>query len=68
MLKQRQLVIFGHGSSCEAWTLTAAPTKPLDGCHTRMLQVVFNTSWQQHITNKEVYSDLPKVSDTVAAR
>ncbi len=33
-----------------------------------MLQVVFNISWQQHITNKELYGDLPKVSDKVAAR
>ncbi len=54
--------------SCEAWTLTAALTKSLDGCYTRMLRVVFNISWQQHITNKELYGDLPKVSDKVAAR
>ena len=33
-----------------------------------MLLVVFTISWQQHITSKELYSDLPKVSDKVAAR
>ena len=32
--------------SCEAWTLTAALTKSLGGGYTRMLQVVFNISWQ----------------------
>ena len=52
--------------SCEA--LTAALTKSLDGYYTRMLEVVYNISWQQHITNKELYGDLPKVSEKVAAR
>ena len=37
--------------SCEAWTLTAALIKSVD----------------EHITNKELYSDLPKISDKVAA-
>ncbi len=33
-----------------------------------MLWIVFNISWQQHITNKELNSNLPKDSDKVAAR
>ena len=40
--------------SCEAWTLPAALTKSLDGCYITMLWVVFNSSWQQHMTNKEL--------------
>ncbi len=48
--------------SCEAWTLTH------DGCYIQMLWVVFNISWQQHITSTELYGDLPTVSVKVAAR
>ena len=33
-----------------------------------MLVVVLNISWQQHITNTELYGDLPNVPDKVAAR
>ena len=55
-----------HG--CKAWTLTATLSKSLDGCYTRMLWVVFNINWQQHITNWELYGDLPKVSDKISAR
>ena len=54
--------------SCVVWVLTAALRKSLDGCPTRMLWVVFNICWQQHITNKELYRDLPKVSNKVATR
>ena len=30
--------------------------------------MIFNISWQQQIINKELYGDLPKVSDKVAGR
>ena len=53
---------------CESWTLTTALTKSLDGCYTRMLRVIFNISWQQHITNEELYDDLPKITDKIATR
>ena len=53
--------------SCEAWSLTTALTKSLDGCYAQMLCVVFDISWQQHIANKELHGDLPNVSDEVAA-
>ena len=39
--------------------------KSLDGCYTRMLRMVLNISWRQHITNKELYGELPKLSDRI---
>ena len=53
----------------ETWTLTAALTKSLDGCYTRMLYAIYNINQQQqHITNKDLYGEIPKVSDKIAAR
>ena len=48
---------------CEAWTVTPKLSKDLDGCYTRLLRTVFNVNWKQHITNKELYGSLPKVSE-----
>ena len=36
---------------CEAWTMTANLTKAIDGVYTRMLIVVHQVSWRDHITN-----------------
>ena len=46
----------------ETWALTSALTKSLDGTYTRMLRMVLNISWKQHVTNEELYGDLPKLS------
>ena len=53
---------------CEAWTLTPRISKALDGCYTRMLRKALNISWKQHITNKELYGDLPKLTQKIAVR
>ena len=53
---------------CEAWTLTTALSKSLDGCYTRMLRAIYNINWQQHVTNDDLYGDLPKVTDKIASR
>ena len=53
---------------CEAWTLTPALEKSLNGCYTRMFRTVFNISWRQHIPNNKLYGQLPKVGGKVAAR
>jgi len=53
---------------CEAWTLTKALEKSLDGCYTRMLRAAMNISWRQHMSNEELYGELPRVSSKVAAR
>ena len=39
--------------------------KSLDGCYTRMLRMVLNISCRQHITNKELYGELPKPSERI---
>ena len=53
---------------CEAWTLSPRLSKSLDGCYTRMLRKVLNISWKQHLTNKELYGDLPKLSHKISVR
>ena len=53
---------------CEAWTLTTAMAKSLDGCYTRMLRVVFNVNWRDHLTNDLLYQGIPKVSEKVISR
>ena len=41
--------------------------KSLDGCYTRMLRTAFNVSWRDHLTNKELYRNIPKVSAKVTS-
>ena len=55
--------VFLYG--CEAWTITPKLAKEIDGCYTRMLRAVLNVHWKQHITNKELYGELPKLSDKI---
>ena len=52
----------------ETWTLTKSLQKQLDGMYTRMLRMVLNVSWKDHLTNKELYGNLPKVSMKVQQR
>ena len=42
--------------------------KQLDGCCTRMLRMALNVSWKQHITNIQLYGELPPVSTKVQQR
>ena len=42
--------------------------KQLDGCYTRMLRMALNVSWKQHITNIQLYGELPPVSTKVQQR
>ena len=37
-------------------------------CYTKMLSVVCNVSWQDKLTNKELYGTLPQVSSKVDVR
>ncbi|XP_030839582.1 uncharacterized protein LOC115923289 [Strongylocentrotus purpuratus] len=53
---------------CEAWAVTTKLAKELDGCYTRLLRTAFNVHWSQHITNKELYGNLPKVSEKIRER
>jgi len=53
---------------CEAWTLTPTLERSLNGCYTRMLRAALNVKWWQHVPNSELYDNLPKVGNKVAAR
>ena len=55
-----------YGSEC--WTMNISLQKSPDGSYTRMLRVVLNVNWRDHICNNDLYGDLPKVSDKVAWR
>ena len=52
----------------ETWTLTEALEKSLNGCYTRMLRVVFDVSWRDHMTNNQLYGHIPKVTDKITSR
>jgi hypothetical protein len=53
---------------CETWTITKKIGKALDGCYTRMLRSALNVSWKMHMTNKELYGDIPKVTAKISSR
>ena len=54
----------------EAWTLTDRLNKILDGCYTRMLRMALDitVSHTQHVSNAELYGNLPKLSSKIAQR
>ena len=52
----------------ETWTVTNKIGKSLDGCYTRMLRRALDVSWKDHITNKELYGDLPKITTQISKR
>ena len=53
---------------CEAWAMTVALEKSLNGTYTRMLRKALNVHWSSHTRNEELYGDLPAVSDKIAVR
>ena len=53
---------------CETWTLTVRMERSLNGTYTRMLRKVLNVLPSSHITNKELYGDIPQLSDKIASR
>ena len=52
----------------ETWTLTKTLEKQLNGCYTRMLRMALNISYKLHLTNVELYGDLPPVSRKIQQR
>ena len=46
----------------ETRTLTKSLEKQLDGTYTRMLRMVLNLSWKDHLTNEQLNVTLPRVS------
>ena len=55
-----------YGSN--TWTLTKTLARKLDGTYTRLLRAALNVSWRQHLTDDELYANLPKVTDTIKER
>jgi len=49
----------------ETWTMTKELNKELDGTYTRLLRHMLNINWRQHMMNKELYADLPRISETI---
>ena len=50
------------------FSMNAAMEKALNGTYTRMLRKALNICWSSHITNEQLYGDLPAVCDKIAAR
>ena len=59
-------VILGYGAT--TWTLTKRDEKALNGCYTRMLRMTLGINWRQHISNVDLYRDLPKLSTVIRSR
>ena len=49
----------------EAWALTVKDKKALDGVYTRMLRAALNVTWEDHVTNVDLYGYLPRLSDII---
>ena len=52
----------------ESLTLTATLEEQIDGCYTRLLRAALNISWRDHISNEELYRDLPPISARLQIR
>ena len=50
------------------WTLTKELEKKLDGYYTKMLRVVNNVSWKQHMRKKVLHGEIPKITTAIAAQ
>ena len=47
------------------WTLTDSLEKKIDVTYTRMLRAVTNKSWRDHLTNEQLYGNIPKISKSI---
>ena len=54
--------------SLQARTLTKSIENKLNGAYNRMLRASLNVSWSQRVANKELYNDLPKITETICCR
>lgn len=52
----------------ETWTITKRLEKMIDGSYTRMLRMALGVSWEQHMTNVELYGSLSKAISKIAER
>lgn len=42
--------------------------KELDGCYFGMPRMTFNIHWSQHVTNSELWGEMPELSDKIRER
>ena len=52
----------------ETWTVTRKMEIQIDGLYTKLLRRILNVSWKDHVTNKELYGDIPLLSSTIRQR
>ena len=52
----------------ETWTLNQQSKHRLDGCYTRMLRQALNIDPATHMTNEDLYLELPKLSKKIQSR
>ena len=45
-----------------SWTLIAKLEGEINGAYTKMLRAALNKSRIEHLTNKELYGNIPKIS------
>ena len=48
--------------------MTDTLSKRIDGTYTRLLRTALNVSWRQHLTNRQLYGNLPPVSSAIQVR
>ena len=52
----------------ETWTITQAMTNSINGLYTKLLRRAQNVSWRDHVSNQELYGNLPSLSSTIRQR
>ena len=52
----------------ETWSLSKKQEKELDGCYTRLLRKALNVSWKDHVTNRDLYGEMPKITEKIRVR
>ncbi|KAI8494372.1 hypothetical protein Bbelb_275980 [Branchiostoma belcheri] len=52
----------------DSWSLTASLCKLLDGNYTRLLRAALNISWRSHVTNNQLYGNMPRITTVIRNR
>ena len=52
----------------ETWTVTKHMEIQIDGLYTKLLRRVLCVNWSDHVTNKDLYGDIPPLSSTIRQR
>ena len=45
--------------------LTSTLEKKIDGAYTRMLRAVLNVYWREHMTNRELYNNIQRITSSI---